>query len=187
MGAFKDLKAQDVKEAREATGLGLMAIKAACKKLDTDDAILAGFYADADCLAVSIKPKSARHTWNLDRAKEKKEKYLLTKESAKVKKLKNMSKDERSLLLFFESNAVDHRGKISVEHMNDEDHRITEAWDKEKFIRFGRVALADIITGGQQPVRPRAHWVTLSDKALSLAQEERRARIKRMVPYGEGR
>ena len=77
MGTFKDLKAQDVKEAREATGLGLMAIKDACKTLDTDDAILAGFYWAADSLAVSIKPESARHAWNLDRAKRRKENYLV--------------------------------------------------------------------------------------------------------------
>ena len=102
-----------------------------------------------------------------------------------MKKLEDMSRDEKSLLLFFESNAVDHRGKLSVEHMNTADRGIAKVWNEDKFIRFGRVKSAGVFAGGQQPVGLRAHYVMLSDEALALAQEERRARIKRMVPYGD--
>lgn len=104
-----------------------------------------------------------------------------------MKKLEDMSKHERSLLLFFEHNAVEHRGKLNIEHMNTDDLTLVKEWNADKFVRFGRVKTADIFTGGQQPVRPRAHWVVLSEEALSLAQEERRARITRMIPYGKGR
>ena len=104
-----------------------------------------------------------------------------------MRELKNMSKDERSLLLFFEANAVDHRGRFSNEHMNDDDFVIAKGWAAEKLIQLGRVKAADIFAGGQRPVSSRTRWVILSDEALALAQEERRARIKRMVPYGEGR
>ena len=77
MGTFADLKSKDVEAASRVCGAGMVVIHTFCVILDTDDAILAGFYAKADALAVDIKPESARHSWNLDRAKRDKERYLL--------------------------------------------------------------------------------------------------------------
>ena len=74
-----------------------------------------------------------------------------------MRKLKEMSKDERSLLLFFEHNAVERRGKLSTDYMNAADLGITHEWNDNGFIRFGRVKAADICAGGQQPVQRCAH------------------------------
>jgi hypothetical protein len=42
----------------------------------------------------------------------------------------SLSKDEKSLLLFFESCAVEYGGKINVRHMNEDDFKIAEAWNR---------------------------------------------------------
>ena len=86
-----------------------------------------------------------------------------------MKTLKTMTKDEKSLLLFFESCAVDKWGKVNTRHINEEDYEIAEKWNKEKFIGFGRVASEGVNEYG-------SHWCLLSDEAWKLAHEERKAR-----------
>lgn len=94
-----------------------------------------------------------------------------------MKKLTNFSKDERSLLLFLETQAVDYGGAVDSRHMNDDDHEIITKWNKSKFIEFGRVAMDDIV---KHSTHCRTHWVTMSDEAMNLAHEERCERAKRM-------
>lgn len=89
------------------------------------------------------------------------------------KTLAEMSKDERSLLLFLETRAVDYGGRVKEAHMNKEDFKIAEKWNEEGFIEFGRIVARNINTDG-------GHWVKLSDDAWKLAQEERKARATRM-------
>lgn len=97
--------------------------------------------------------------------------------------LETMNKDERSLLLFFETCAVDHRGKVDARHMNDADLKIAETWNKSKFVQFGRIKFKDITPS--VGVSKLTHWCLLSDEAWKLAHEERVARAKRMKQYGE--
>ena len=81
--------------------------------------------------------------------------------------------DRKSLLLFFEARAVDHGGTVDTIHMNKDDMAIAEAWNSSGFIRFGRIMNkyhADV---------KASHWVRLSNKALALAQEERRNKLFR--------
>ena len=89
------------------------------------------------------------------------------------KSLDKMSKEERSLLLFLETRAVDYGGRVNAVHMNADDFEIAEKWDKDGFIGFGRIVFRMINSDG-------AHWVKLSEEAWKLAHEERRARAKRM-------
>ena len=89
------------------------------------------------------------------------------------KEIKNMSKDERSLLLFLETRVVDYGGRVNLAHMNEEDMNIAEKWDKEGFIGFGRIVMRNHNPDG-------TNWCRLSEKAWDLAHEERKARAKRM-------
>lgn len=93
-----------------------------------------------------------------------------------MKYLENMTRDERSLLLFLETRAVDHGGLVDVKHMSSEDMKIAEKWTDEGFLSFGRVCSADI----QNSVSKCTHWVELSGVAFTLAHAERFARAKRM-------
>lgn len=90
--------------------------------------------------------------------------------------LDTMSKDERSLLLFFETCAVDYGGKIDVRHMNKEDMDIAKKWNKEGFVKFGRIKFHDIIG-------KHTHWCEFSEEAWKLAHQERRARCCRIMSH----
>jgi hypothetical protein len=114
--------------------------------------------------------------------------------------LETMTKDERSLLLYLETCAVDHTGKVDGIKMNDEDRAIAERWAQEGFIKYGRVCAADAFPcatapeeeflteededeGSSAPLLPRSsklNWVQLSEEAWTLAHAERRARAERL-------
>ncbi len=92
-----------------------------------------------------------------------------------MKTLDQLTKDERSLLLFLETRAVDYGGRVKTPRMNGQDFDTAAEWSKQGFIRFGRIAArynADNDYG--------THWVELSAEAWQLAHEERRARYARL-------
>lgn len=91
--------------------------------------------------------------------------------------LEQMTKEERSLLLYLEARAVDHFGLVDTIHMNAGDMAIAEAWNTKGFVVFGRVAAA-IMPQGSRDSRP-THYVELSNEAWELAHLERRARYAR--------
>lgn len=88
-------------------------------------------------------------------------------------KLEKMSKGERSLLLYFEARAVDHRGSIDIRRMNAFDISLAKKWNDSGFVRFGRIAMHDV-------VEDKSHWCELSEEAWALAHQERKNRAKRM-------
>lgn len=92
-----------------------------------------------------------------------------------TEKLSSMTKEEKSLLLFFETCAVDHGGLIDIRHMNDEDMETALRWGKSEFVRSGRVASECL-----KYLMGRTHWCELSDEAWDLAHAERRERYKRI-------
>lgn len=93
-----------------------------------------------------------------------------------MKTLEEMTKDERSLLLFFETACTDQGGIFDPRHMNQEDAKIMEAWKACGFIQQGRLTFESIKR--QNKVMPL--WVLLSDEAWVLAHQERRARHARL-------
>ena len=91
--------------------------------------------------------------------------------------LSQMTKDERSLLLYFETQSVDHTGKVDPRRMDIHDTAIAKRWNESGFVRFGRLASECITRGFGNYFN---YWCELSEEAWELAHEERRARHKRM-------
>ena len=100
-------------------------------------------------------------------------KNILRSIAFEKKTLETMSKDERSLLLFFESRAVDYCGRVDIRRMNTEDMEIAKRWNEEKFIQFGRIVIRHHNSDG-------THWCILSEEAWILAHLERKERHKRL-------
>lgn len=97
-----------------------------------------------------------------------------------MESLDQMTKAERSLLLFLETCAVDQGGLIDTRHMNAEDMELARNWNTDKFIYFGRVAFHDaekLSIGG----RTYSHWCELTPKAFDMAHAERTARANRLL------
>ena len=90
-----------------------------------------------------------------------------------MKNLDTMTSDERSLLLYFETRAVDYGGLIDTKHMNREDMEIADIWNEEGFIKSSRVKAHSIVVF--------SHWCELSEEAWKIAHTERRAKYKRII------
>lgn len=91
-----------------------------------------------------------------------------------MKTLDTMTSDERNLLLYLETRAVDHGGLVDAKHMNTEDFDIAKKWNEIRFVEFGRIKFHSII--GET-----THWCELSEEAWKLAHAERRAKCKRVM------
>lgn len=94
-----------------------------------------------------------------------------------------MSKDERSLLLYIETVAVDNGGLIDNRKINDVDRKILKKWNDEEFIYWSRITWESL----QKLVNHyTSTLVRLSKDAWKLAHEERIERSMRMsskAPY----
>jgi hypothetical protein len=93
---------------------------------------------------------------------------------AKGRRIQTMTKGQLSLLLYLETRAVDHSGRVNGAQMNKEDMDQARQWADEGFIGFGRIVMKDHTPEG-------THWVELSDAAWTAAHQERRARANRML------
>lgn len=91
--------------------------------------------------------------------------------------LEKMTKDERSLLLYIETCAVDQGGLVRNQKINDDDREILKKWDKQGFISFSRITWASLKLLVD---KHESDLVRLSEEAWKLAHEERRARSVRM-------
>lgn len=80
--------------------------------------------------------------------------------------------DERSLLLYLETCAVDRGGKVDQRRLNDQDRKTLDHWNKTKFVQFGRIAF-DYVTEDAQS------WCCLSEEAWEIAHDLRKARAER--------
>lgn len=89
--------------------------------------------------------------------------------------LQDLNKDERSLLLYIETCAVDNNLKLDTRKLNDADWKILEIWKVMGFINHGRIRFKSI----KNPFQTQ--WVELSDPAWELAHKERRERANRML------
>lgn len=88
------------------------------------------------------------------------------------------TRDEKSLLLYFETQAVDYGGTLESARMNADDFAIAKRWHEAGFVHFGRIAFNDITTHNGVA---RDHWCVLSEEAWTLAHAERRARCERAM------
>ncbi len=84
-----------------------------------------------------------------------------------------MRHDELKLLLYLETRAVDHGGRVDTRRMNEAEMDIANRWNAEGFLEFGRIVYADCTPHG-------SHWVRLSDDAWQKVHAERKARARRV-------
>jgi hypothetical protein len=98
-----------------------------------------------------------------------------------------MTKDERSLLLYLETRMVDYDGIIDPRMMNEPDFEIAKRWDREGFIKFGRLKMREIkfLDEKFRNAKTRTHAVRFTTKAWEAAHRERRARSARMIERWE--
>lgn len=89
------------------------------------------------------------------------------------------NKKQISLLVFFETCAVDYGGKTQGCRMNSEDHAIAKDMVAEGLITFGRLPFAYIESQNNSRT-PFTHFVTLSEEAWQLAHRFRRERATRL-------
>jgi len=92
-----------------------------------------------------------------------------------------LTKEEKSMLLYMETQAVDYGGKLQSVRMNADDFEIAKRWNESGFVLFGRIAANDHATRSGSGEDPRTHWCVLSDEAWAAAHAERRARCQRLM------
>lgn len=100
-------------------------------------------------------------------------------ENILMKDIDKMTKDEKNLLLYFETCLVDNTGHICGARMNKDDFNIAEKWNAEKFISFGRIPFHEIQNkpGGF----PNTNWVQFTEDAWVIAHQLRKERSERMI------
>ncbi len=91
----------------------------------------------------------------------------------------DMTREERNLLLFLETQLVDHNGQVAGECMNENDFVIARDWTATTFVKLSRIPFDDMPrrTGST----PRTHRVQFSDEAWRTAHKLRRERGERHV------
>jgi hypothetical protein len=89
-----------------------------------------------------------------------------------------LTREEKSLLLYMETQAVDYGGKLEAVRMNSDDFAIAKRWNETGFVQFGRIAFHDIT---KLAGVARDHWCVLSEEAWAVAHAERRARCQRLM------
>jgi hypothetical protein len=100
-----------------------------------------------------------------------------------IMNLEEMSKDERSLLLYIESCAVDYAGLVHSLKINEADYTLLKEWDASGFISWSRITFKSLQLLSD---KHRTTFVRLSEEAWILAHQERRNRALRMTsqsPY----
>lgn len=85
-----------------------------------------------------------------------------------------MTKQEKSLLLYLETRAVDHGGRVDTRRMNKEDMFTAAQWSQKGYVRFGRLAYESVAYSS-------THWCLFSDIAWLDAHAERRAKAGRLL------
>lgn len=89
-----------------------------------------------------------------------------------------MTKDEKSLLVFFETRVVDYSGGVNTQYMNPTDMEIAKKWNESGFCKFGRIS-SEFISGDAPKVQRGTHWCKLSDDAFETAHKLRKLRADR--------
>jgi len=91
-----------------------------------------------------------------------------------------MSTDERSLLLYLETRAVDYYGKVDLRRVNADDLAIAKRWAESGFIAWGRLPSAMFLDAKTANARNSMQFVVLSATAWNMAHRERCNRAARM-------
>jgi hypothetical protein len=92
----------------------------------------------------------------------------------------SMTKDERSMLLYAESCAVDGSGLLVGQRMNAADMEALKKFKAAGLLDYGRIP-ARLITAGVRGITD-THWVTLTESGWNLAHLLRRKRALQLGP-----
>lgn len=87
-------------------------------------------------------------------------------------KIEDLTREEKSLLLFFETCCVDDASKVDTRRMNDKDFQIAKKFSEEKLITFKRIKFEFLKNN-------KTHVVTLSDNAWELVHKLRKERAEK--------
>lgn len=91
-----------------------------------------------------------------------------------------LTRDEVSVLLYFETCLVDRRGHFSTRQMNDEDFAIAKRLRAEGVIDYGRIPYKELRARKVgSPLTSSTHWVEFTDAAWKTVHRERRIRAER--------
>jgi len=90
-----------------------------------------------------------------------------------------MTKDEQSLLLYFETCLVDNRGQTRGARMNKIDFAIAKDLSKRGLVKFSRIPFEEIETQTPYPV---THRVQFANKTWGIVHKLRRKRAERYIP-----
>lgn len=101
-----------------------------------------------------------------------------TAAAARAAKKPSIERQELSLLLYLETCAVDHAGKVEAQRMNKDDFEIADRWAASTFIAFSRLPSWYMLNHGG--TMQFTHRVILSEDAWLMAHAERRERSKRV-------
>lgn len=85
----------------------------------------------------------------------------------------SLTKEEKSLILYIETRAVDHDSMIDTKQINATDEQILKKYHNEGWIKYGRVHSNHAIKTG------KGMYVLLSDELFEIAAELRKQRAKR--------
>ncbi len=91
-----------------------------------------------------------------------------------------LTREEKNLLIYFETCCVDQYGKVSRYCMNQEDFQIAKKWNENGFVKFGRIISKDI-------KNDLTNWCELSEQAWLAAHSARKERAIRMMQSNSGK
>lgn len=96
-----------------------------------------------------------------------------------MKDINKLTKDEKSLLLYFEDCLVNQSGFVVAAHMNEIDFDIAKKWNDEKFISFQRIPFHQM----EKKPMSNTHWVRFTEDAWTIAQQLRKERSERIIRH----
>lgn len=93
-----------------------------------------------------------------------------------------MTREEQTLLIYFETCEVDCFGFVKFSRMNADDNLIARRWNDCGYLQFGRLKISELqrLNKNVTSSEARTHVVRLSDAAWHDAARLRRERAERM-------
>jgi hypothetical protein len=87
-----------------------------------------------------------------------------------------LTRDQKSLILYVETRCVDHDGLLRGEQMNQEDRENLKVFQESGHLTYGRVPAMML-----SKLSGQTHWATLTDAGFALAHALRKERASRII------
>lgn len=96
-----------------------------------------------------------------------------------------MTKDQKSVLLYAETCAVDKGSLLEGVRMNEADHEALRVLQEMGFLKYGRIPYRLIEERPSWFQSNPTHWVKITDAGWALASACRKARSSHLGPYSD--